>query len=67
VIQFIQLRLEDLPLGRPERWRKETTMASSTTPARLPERQPQTSETRPARTEKKPGRFVIKIGGAIPT
>ncbi|HEY7573630.1 MAG TPA: hypothetical protein VIB08_00535 [Thermoanaerobaculia bacterium] len=42
-------------------------MASSTTPARLPERQPQTSETRPARTEKKPGRFVIKIGGAIPT
>ena len=35
-------------------------MASSTTPARLPERTP-------ARTEKKATRFVIKIGGVIPT
>ena len=35
-------------------------MASSSTPARLPERQP-------ARQEKKTTRFVIKIGGIIPT
>lgn len=42
-------------------------MASSTTPARLPERQPETSETRPVRTERKTTRFVIKVGGAIPT
>jgi hypothetical protein len=38
-------------------------MASSTTPARVPER----SGTAPApRPEKKTTRFVIKIGGAIP-
>jgi hypothetical protein len=42
-------------------------MTSSTTPARLPERQPETSETRPASPEKKTTRFVIKIGGAIPS
>jgi hypothetical protein len=42
-------------------------MASSTTPARLPERSPETAEARPARPEKKTTRFVIKIGGVIPT
>jgi hypothetical protein len=42
-------------------------MASSTTPARLPERQPETSQARPARPEKKTTRFVIKVGGIIPT
>ncbi|MGH9366735.1 MAG: hypothetical protein ACRD3M_03565 [Thermoanaerobaculia bacterium] len=43
-------------------------MASSTTPARLPERRHETAETRPVRTEKKTTtRFVIKIGGAIPS
>ena len=61
------IRPANVPLGRPERWRKETTMASSTTPVRSPERQPETAEARPVRTEKKPSRFVIKIGGAIPT
>jgi hypothetical protein len=35
-------------------------MASSTTTARLPERQP-------VRSDKKTTRFVIKIGGVIPT
>jgi hypothetical protein len=39
-------------------------MTSSTTPARIPERQP---ETRSTRTEKKTTRFVIKIGSAIPS
>ena len=38
-------------------------MAPSTTPARVPERQP---DPRPISTEKKPARFVIKIGGVIP-
>ncbi len=42
-------------------------MASSTTPARLPERQPETEQPRAARPEKKTTRFVIKIGGIIPT
>jgi hypothetical protein len=44
-------------------------MAISTVPARVPERQPEPSTTsRPAswRPEKKPSRFVIKIGGVIP-
>jgi len=40
-------------------------MASSTTPARLPERSTDTA--RAARPEKKTTRFVIKIGGVIPT
>ena len=40
-------------------------MASSSTPARLPER-PETAETRPARSEKKASRFVIKVGGIVP-
>ncbi|HYB53662.1 MAG TPA: hypothetical protein VEG84_07340 [Thermoanaerobaculia bacterium] len=42
-------------------------MASSTTPARLPERQPEAEQARAARPEKKTSRFVIKIGGIIPT
>ncbi len=50
--------------ARPSGWRKETTMTSSTTPARMPERQP---ETRSARPEKKTTRFVIKVGSIIPS
>jgi hypothetical protein len=45
-------------------------MASSNTPARAPERQPETNATPRAtwpRPEKKTTRFVIKIGGVIPT
>jgi hypothetical protein len=47
-------------------------MATSNVPVQVPERQPATPETtssRPAgwREEKKPSRFVIKIGGAIPS
>jgi hypothetical protein len=45
-------------------------MATSNVPARVPERQPEPSTTsRPSgawRPEKKPGRFVIKVGGMIP-
>jgi hypothetical protein len=64
VIQFAKIRCD--PLGGPERfWRKETTMASSTTPARLPERS--TEAPKASRPEKKTTRFVIKIGGVIPT
>jgi len=40
-------------------------MASSTTPARLPER-PVENPTPAPRADKKSSRFVIKIGGAIP-
>ena len=40
-------------------------MASSSTPARIPERPAETGARAP-RPEKKPSRFVIKIGGAIP-
>jgi hypothetical protein len=45
-------------------------MASSNTPARVPERQPETSTNPRAtwpRLERKATRFVIKIGGVIPT
>ena len=44
-------------------------MATSQVPARVPERQPEPNTTsRPAgwRQEKKPSRFVIKIGGIVP-
>lgn len=41
-------------------------MTSSNTPARLPERQPESASTRPARSEKKASRFVIKVGGIVP-
>ena len=46
-------------------------MASSHVPVRVPERPAPTTETttsRPAgwRQDKKPGRFVIKIGGSVP-
>ncbi len=44
-------------------------MTTSNAPARVPERQPESNTTsRPAtwRPEKKPGRFVIKVGGMIP-
>ncbi len=44
-------------------------MATSNTPVRVPERQPEPSTTsRPAgwRQEKKPIRFVIKVGSVIP-
>jgi hypothetical protein len=42
-------------------------MASSNTPARIPDRQPEAERARAARPEKKTTRFVIKIGGIIPT
>jgi hypothetical protein len=45
-------------------------MASSNTPARAPERLPETNTTPRStwpRLEKKTTRFVIKIGGVIPT
>ena len=45
-------------------------MASSNAPARVPERQPETNATPRTtwtRPEKKATRFVIKIGGVIPT
>ncbi|HSP94987.1 MAG TPA: hypothetical protein VLU06_10580 [Thermoanaerobaculia bacterium] len=44
-------------------------MAASQLPARLPERQPETNTTRTTwpRPVKKTQRFVIKIGGVIPT
>jgi hypothetical protein len=45
-------------------------MAASNTPARAPERQPETNaapRTAWPRPEKKTTRFVIKIGGVIPT
>jgi hypothetical protein len=44
-------------------------MATSNVPVRVPERQPEQTPSRPAgwREEKKPARFVIKIGGMIPT
>jgi hypothetical protein len=45
-------------------------MAASNTPARAPERQPETNATPRTtwpRPEKKTTRFVIKIGGVIPT
>jgi hypothetical protein len=45
-------------------------MASTNTPARVPEPQPETNVTPRAtwsRPEKKTTRFVIKIGGVIPT
>ena len=48
-------------------------MVTSNAPVRVPERQPETVESsntnsRPTgwRPEKKPTRFVIKVGGAIP-
>jgi hypothetical protein len=44
-------------------------MATSNVPARVPERQPEpTTTSRPIgwTPEKKPARFVIKIGGVIP-
>lgn len=44
-------------------------MASSNLPARLPDRQPETPSAPRAtwpRPEKKPSRFVIKVGGMIP-
>lgn len=46
-------------------------MTNSNLPARVPDRQPEAAEntaTRPAgwRREKKPTRFVIKVGGVIP-
>jgi hypothetical protein len=40
-------------------------MASAPTPVRVPERA-ETAETRPARSEKKASRFVIKVGGIVP-
>jgi len=45
-------------------------MAASTLPARVPDRQPESdSKTQPTwpRPAKKTSRFVIKIGGVIPT
>jgi hypothetical protein len=44
-------------------------MASSNLPARVPERQPETISTEPTTWPKqeKKTRFVIKIGGAIPS
>jgi hypothetical protein len=44
-------------------------MATSNVPVRVPERQPEQTCSQPAgwREEKKPARFVIKIGGMIPT
>jgi hypothetical protein len=45
-------------------------MATSNVPARVPERQPEpntTSRQAGWRPEKKPTRFVIKIGGMIPS
>jgi hypothetical protein len=45
-------------------------MATSQVPVRAPERQPEPStSTRPTgwRLPKKPSRFVIKLGGYIPT
>ncbi|MEO8036436.1 MAG: hypothetical protein ABI837_18510 [Acidobacteriota bacterium] len=43
-------------------------MATSNVPARIPERQPEPTTTRPAawRPEKKQTRFVIKVSGSIP-
>jgi hypothetical protein len=43
-------------------------MTTSNAPARAPERQPESNTTRPAgsRQERKPSRFVIKVGGMIP-
>jgi hypothetical protein len=40
-------------------------MTTSNAPARVPERQPEPNTTS-RRTEKKPSRFVIKVGGMIP-
>ena len=47
-------------------------MAASNVPVRVPERQPETNETSTSRPsswqrEKKPSRFVIKVGGYIPS
>lgn len=45
-------------------------MATSNVPVRVPERQPEpTTTSRQAgwRQEKKPSRFVIKVGGFIPS
>ncbi len=45
-------------------------MVASTTPARAPERQPETNASQRTtwpRQEKKATRFVIKIGGIIPS
>ena len=44
-------------------------MATSNVPVRVPERQPEpnaTSRQADWRPEKKPSRFVIKVGGVIP-
>ena len=45
-------------------------MANSSVPVRVPERQPESNTPNRSagwRPEKKPTRFVIKIGGMIPT
>jgi hypothetical protein len=47
-------------------------MVTSNVPVRVPDRQPETKENAPSRPavwrpEIKPSRFVIKIGGAIPS
>ena len=46
-------------------------MATSNVPVRVPERAPETNETQTSRPtgwqrEKKPSRFIIKVGGFIP-
>jgi hypothetical protein len=46
-------------------------MANSNVPVRIPERQPEPSESAHSRPvtwhpEKKPGRLVIKVAGSIP-
>jgi hypothetical protein len=54
-------------LGSRARFEKgvESSMTTSNAPARVPERQPEPNTTS-RRTEKKPSRFVIKVGGMIP-
>ena len=44
-------------------------MATSNVPVRVPERQLENPTSRPSgwQREKKPSRFVIKVGGVIPT
>jgi hypothetical protein len=67
-LKSIQIRSALPGIGR----RKErNTMTTSNVPARIPERQPEqagnaTSRQVVWREQKKPSRFVIKIGGAIP-
>jgi hypothetical protein len=42
-------------------------MVTSNAPVRVPERQPEPTTPRPNPQGKKPSRFVIKLGGYVPS